>query len=53
MGGGAAPVVLPTYDKEILSMQLCGDLSMTLGLRKAHSDMVDDLESFAFFMGGG
>ena len=49
-----APLAVPdTYDKEILSMQLCGDLSMTMGLRKAHSDMADDLESFAFFMGGG
>ncbi len=53
MGGGAAAAVPDTYDKEILSMQLCGDLSMTMGIRKAHSDMVDDLESIAFFMGGG
>lgn len=57
MGGSPSAVVVPAvpsiYEKEILSMQLCGDLSMTMGLRKAHSAMVDDLESLAFFMGGG
>lgn len=53
MGGGSAVVPAPAYNKEILTLQIGGDLGITLGLKTAHSALITELEAFAFMMGNG